>query len=149
MFAYKTTIGPAPLYLNLLVQTYVPSRSLRKWTTPCGAIPKRVPNHSHGPFPGLCPAGGWPSDLNSNSWVFSHFQKTSKRHIFFSSTWPTNTNTYLFYLKKKNPSYMYCARLTETVMALVYCCSLNGLIASIVLLICTSLWIKASAKWLI
>ncbi len=31
---------------------------------------------------------------------------------------------------------------------LVYCCSLDGLIASIVLLICTSLWIKASAKWL-
>ncbi len=31
-------------------------------------------------------------------------------------------------------------------MALVYCCSLDGLIASIVLLICTSLWIKASAK---
>ncbi len=33
-------------------------------------------------------------------------------------------------------------------MALVYCCSLDGLIASIVLLICTSLWIKASAKLL-
>ncbi len=29
-----------------------------KWTTSCGAIPKRVPNHSHGPLPGLCPAGG-------------------------------------------------------------------------------------------
>ncbi len=34
------------------------------------------------------------------------------------------------------------------VMALVYGCSLNGLIASIILLICTSLWIKASAKLL-
>ncbi len=33
-------------------------------------------------------------------------------------------------------------------MALVYCCSLDGLIASIVLLICTLLWIKASAKLL-
>ncbi len=33
-------------------------------------------------------------------------------------------------------------------MALVYYCSLDGLIASIVLLICTSLWIKASAKLL-
>ncbi len=29
MFAYKTTTGSAPLYLNLLPQTYVPSRSLR------------------------------------------------------------------------------------------------------------------------
>ncbi len=29
MFAYKTTTGTAPVYLNLLVQTYEPSRSLR------------------------------------------------------------------------------------------------------------------------
>ncbi len=29
MFAYRTTSGSAPLYLNALLQTYVPSRSLR------------------------------------------------------------------------------------------------------------------------
>ncbi len=29
MFAYRTTTGSAPLYLNSLLQTYVPSRSLR------------------------------------------------------------------------------------------------------------------------
>ncbi len=29
LFAYKTTTGTAPIYLNLLVQTYAPSRSLR------------------------------------------------------------------------------------------------------------------------
>ncbi len=29
MFAYKTTTGTAPIYVNLLVQTYAPSRSLR------------------------------------------------------------------------------------------------------------------------
>ncbi len=29
MFAYKTTTGSAPVYLNSLLQTYVPSRSLR------------------------------------------------------------------------------------------------------------------------
>ncbi len=29
MFAYKTTTGTAPIYLNLLVQTYAPSRSVR------------------------------------------------------------------------------------------------------------------------
>ncbi len=33
-------------------------------------------------------------------------------------------------------------------MTLVYSCSLDGLIASIILLICMSLWIKASAKLL-
>ncbi len=29
MFAYRTTSGSAPLYLNVLLQTYMPSRSLR------------------------------------------------------------------------------------------------------------------------
>ncbi len=29
MFAFKTTSGSAPLYLNSLLQTYVPFRSLR------------------------------------------------------------------------------------------------------------------------
>ncbi len=29
MFAYKTTSGSAPIYLNALLQTYMPSRSLR------------------------------------------------------------------------------------------------------------------------
>ncbi len=29
MFAYRTTSGSAPLYLNSLLQTYMPSRSLR------------------------------------------------------------------------------------------------------------------------
>ncbi len=35
MFAYKITSGSAPLYLNSILQTYVPSRSLRS------TIPKR------------------------------------------------------------------------------------------------------------
>ncbi len=59
MFAYKTTTGTAPIYLNLLVQTYAPSRSLRSASE--RRHPKEVPNHSHGPFPGLCPAGGMTS----------------------------------------------------------------------------------------
>ncbi len=29
MFAYKTTTGSVPFYLNSLLQTYVPSRSMR------------------------------------------------------------------------------------------------------------------------
>ncbi len=35
MFAYKTTSGSAPLYLNSLRQTYVPSRSLRSASEHC------------------------------------------------------------------------------------------------------------------
>ncbi len=62
MFAYKTTNGTAPIYLNSLVQTYAPSRSLRSASERRLVVhPKEVPNHSHGPFPGLCPAGGMTS----------------------------------------------------------------------------------------
>ncbi len=62
MFAYKTTTGTAPIYLNSLVQTYAPSRSLRSASERRLVVhPKEVPNHSHGPLPGLCPAGGMTS----------------------------------------------------------------------------------------
>ncbi len=43
---------------------------------------------------------------------------------------------------------MYCARLTEICHGTCILFSFDGLIASIILLICTSLWIKASAKCL-
>ncbi len=39
--------------------------------------PKEVPNHSHRPFPGLCPARGITSIR-----VFSHFHKTTKDTYF-------------------------------------------------------------------
>ncbi len=39
MCAYKTTIGAAPIYLNSLVQTYVPSRSLRSASEQCLVVP--------------------------------------------------------------------------------------------------------------
>ncbi len=35
MFTYRTTTGSAPLYLNSLLQTYVPSRSLRSASECC------------------------------------------------------------------------------------------------------------------
>ncbi len=83
-FAYKTTTGAAPIYLNLLVQTYAPSRSLRSASERRLVVPsQRGTNHSHGPFPGLCSAE-WPPDLNSNSWVFSHFQKKHLKTSFSS-----------------------------------------------------------------
>ncbi|KAI2657366.1 putative RNA-directed DNA polymerase from transposon BS [Labeo rohita] len=47
MFAYKTTTGSAPLYLNSLLQTYVSSRSLHS-ASERGIIvhPKEAQNHS-------------------------------------------------------------------------------------------------------
>ncbi len=41
MFAYKTTTGSAPLYLNSLLQTYVPSRSLRSASESHFIVPSR------------------------------------------------------------------------------------------------------------
>ncbi len=119
--------------------------------------PKEVPNHSLEPFPGLCPAGGMTSRLQFEHLSLSPFSKNNLRHIFFASTWPTNINTYLFYSIlfysilfypfQKKTSYIYCARLTETchdtcilLLFRLSDCFLN-------LLICTLLWIKASAKW--
>ncbi len=60
---------------------------------------KEVPNNSHGPFPGLCPAGG----MTSRSQFFCHFQKSSK-DISYSPA-PDQlilTLTYSIYKKKKN-----------------------------------------------
>ncbi len=51
MFAYKTTSGSAPLYLNSVLQTYVPSRSLRSASERCIIVhPKEAQNHFHRPF---------------------------------------------------------------------------------------------------
>ncbi len=47
MFAYKTTSGSAPLYLNSLLQTYVPSRSLRSASEHRFVHPKEAQNHFH------------------------------------------------------------------------------------------------------
>ncbi len=41
MFAYRTTTGSAPLYLNSLLQTYVRSRSLRSASERCIIVPSQ------------------------------------------------------------------------------------------------------------
>ncbi len=41
MFAYKTTSGSAPLYLNSVLQTYVPSRSLCSASERCIIVPSQ------------------------------------------------------------------------------------------------------------
>ncbi len=86
-----------------------------KWTTSCGAIPKRYQITLTDLFLDCAQLVEWPPNLNSNSWVFSHFQKTFKDASF--SPAPDQlilTLTYSIYKNKKNPSYVYCARLSET-----------------------------------
>ncbi len=121
MFAYKTTTGTAPIYLNSLVQTYAPSRSLRSASERRLVVPSQRGTKSLSrTFTWTVPS--WWNDLPISirtAESLAIFKKHLKTHLF-ASTWLTNTNTYLFYLKKKkkkkknNPSYVYCARLTET-----------------------------------
>ncbi len=53
-----------------------------KWTTSCGAIPKRYQITLTDLYLDCAQLVEWPPNLNSNSWVFSHFQKTSKDTSF-------------------------------------------------------------------
>ncbi len=76
MFAYKTTSGSAPLYLNSVLQTYVPSRS--KWTTHYCAIPKRHKITFTDFFINCSHLVEWPAQLNPSSWILSHLQETAK-----------------------------------------------------------------------
>ncbi len=50
--------------------------------------------------------------------------------------------------RKDDSTFVLCVTLSIEKRKKCKDCSLDGLIASIVLLICTSLWIKASATWL-
>ncbi len=80
MFAYKTTTGTAPIYLNLLVQTYAPSRSLRSASERRLVVPSQRGTKSLSrTFSWTVPS--WWNDLPI-SIRSSHFQKASKDTSF-------------------------------------------------------------------
>ncbi len=58
MFAYRTTSGSAPLYLNSLLQTYMPSRSLRSSERRITVPSKEAQNPFHKLLHLLFPSGG-------------------------------------------------------------------------------------------
>ncbi len=116
MFAYKTTTGSAPLYLNSLLQTYVPSRSLhsaieRRFIVPTqwGSISLSQAFKLNGP--------SWWNDLPNSSWaakslvIFKNQLKTylpslfdpltlalSIIILFFKKTSTSFYNLFVFYL---------------------------------------------------
>ncbi len=57
MFAFKTTSGSAPLYLNSLLQTYMPSRSLRSASERRFIVIIEAQHHFHRLLHQLFPAG--------------------------------------------------------------------------------------------
>ncbi len=76
MFAYRTTSGSAPLYLNSLLQIYMPSRSLRSASERRITVPSQRDTKSLSlTFSLTVPI--WWNDLPS-SWILTHLQETAK-----------------------------------------------------------------------
>ncbi len=81
MFAYRTTSGSAPLYLNSLLQTYMPSRSLHSASERHITVPSQRGTKSLSqtfsltvPFP--------PGGMTSPAESLPIFKKRLKTHLF-------------------------------------------------------------------
>ncbi len=101
MFAYRTTSGSAPLYLNSLLQTYMPSRSERRITVPS----QRDTTSLSLTFTLTVPIW-WPAQLNPSSWILTHLKKRLKTHLFIF-IWPSNTSTLYSVSILSNLSFYY------------------------------------------
>ncbi len=74
MFAYKTSSGSAPLYINSLLQTYVPLKlAFWKWTSHYCSSQRGTKSLSQ-TFSLTVPS--WPTQ--SSSWVLRHLQESAK-----------------------------------------------------------------------
>ncbi len=84
MFAYRTTSGSAPLYLNSLLQTYMPSRSLRSASVRRITVPSQRGTKSLSlTFSLTVPI--WWNDLPNSIWAAESlpiFKKRLKTHLF-------------------------------------------------------------------
>ncbi len=84
MFAYRTTSGSALLYLNSLLQTYMPSRSLHSASERCITVPsQRVTNSLSLTFSLTVPT--WWNDLPNSIQAaesLTIFKKRLKTHLF-------------------------------------------------------------------
>ncbi len=110
MFAYRTTSGSAPLYLNSLLQTYMPSRSLRS-ASERRIHPKEAQNHFHRLFHLPFPSGRMTCLTQSEQLNPYHRQETAKNtylpSLFNPLTLPLSIlNLFdlicLLFIKKKN-----------------------------------------------
>ncbi len=82
MFAYRSTSGSAPLYLNSLLHTYVPSRSLRSASERRITVPSQRDTKSLSQTFSLTVPIWWPAQLNPSSWILTIFKKRLKTHLF-------------------------------------------------------------------
>ncbi len=94
MFAYKTTSGSAPLYLNSVLQTYVPSRSLRSASELCIIVPSQRGTKSLSQTFSLTVPTWWndlPNSIRAAE-SLAIFKKWLK-HISYIFIWPSNSST--------------------------------------------------------
>ncbi len=82
MFAYRSTSGSAPLYLNSLLQTYMSSRSLRSASERRITVPSQRGTKSLSQTFSLTVPIWWPAQLNPSSWILTIFKKRLKTHLF-------------------------------------------------------------------
>ncbi len=79
MFAYRTTTGSAPLYLNSVLQTYVPLEAcVLQMNDTLLFIPKRHKITFTDFFINCSLLVEWPAQLYPSSWILTHLQETAK-----------------------------------------------------------------------
>ncbi len=81
MFAYRSTSGSAPLYLNALLQTYVPSRSLRSASERRITVPSQRGTTSLSQTFSLTVPIWWTAQLNPAAESLPIFKKQLKTHL--------------------------------------------------------------------
>ncbi len=107
MFAYRTTSGSAPLYLNSLLQTYMPSRSLRSASERRITVPSQRDTKSLSQTFTLTVPTWW-NDLDSiRAAEFLPIFKKRLKHISSIFIWPFNSSTLYPNLIWSNPSSFY------------------------------------------
>ncbi len=87
MFSYRSTSVSAPLYLNSLLQTCVPSRSLRSASERHITVPSQRDTTSLSLTFTLTVPIWWPAQLNPSSGVLTHLQETPKNtslHLYLT-----------------------------------------------------------------
>ncbi len=106
MFAYRTTSGSAPLYLNSLLQTYMSSRNVRSASERRITVPSQRDTKSLSQTFSLTVPIWWPAQLNPSSWILTIFKKRLK-HISSIFIWPSNSSTLYSNSILSNLTYFY------------------------------------------
>ncbi len=114
MFAYRTTTGSAPLYLNSLLQTYVPSRSLRSASERRIIVPSQRDTKSLSQTFSLTVPIWWNDLPNSSSWILSHLQEMTKNTSVPSLFDPLTLALYILILLYLSVFFLFKKTTTHT-----------------------------------